>query len=495
MNVLRTTALVAVAALAATAEAGAQAKCDINQGSPFQLNSAKIYLNKAQSASGKADEKMKHLQGSTKVLTENAEKINNQVGRNWLLGKTLVTWMQQPGAAYVAQRSALGYAGTGTIDLVAAADSAFDAVQAAKPECTDSVNVYRRMVGYKLVNEASKFFNEKRSDSASAYAERSLALLGPNAYAYNIMWQLAQEKGDAPGTREYLRQTIAAAGTDTAFTKVRQPAMLNLAILTQNAADAASGAEKETLTKEAVAAYQAYLKEVPNDANAQSGLARALGAAGDTAAVAGIFAKMLENPASYTDIQLFEAGTNAARAKQDKEAVTLLEAGLQKNPYYRDALFNLANVYFTLENADKMAPVVKRLVEVDPNNPENWRLVAGSYQLKQKGAKAGTAAKKAYTDSLLQNLQKSERMPVRVSVSEFRHAGAKHVVAGTIENLSDKAMSNVALKIDFLDATGNVVASQTANVAQVGPKSSQSFRVEAEQSGIVAFRYAPLSGV
>src|SRR5215213_1688349 len=61
MNVLRTSALVA-AAFAVTAEAAAQAKCDINQGSPFQLNSAKIYLNKAQSSSGKVDEKVKHLQ-------------------------------------------------------------------------------------------------------------------------------------------------------------------------------------------------------------------------------------------------------------------------------------------------------------------------------------------------------------------------------------------------------------------------------------------------
>ena len=495
MNVLRTTALVAIAALAVTAQAGAQAKCDINQGSPFQLNSAKIYLNKAQSPGGKADEKVKHLQGSTKVLTENPEKISNQVGRNWLLGKTLVVWMQQPNTPYVAQRATIGYAGAGTVDLIAAADSAFDAVQAAKPECTDSVNVYRRMVGYKLVNEASKFFNEKRSDSAAAYADRSVAMLGPNPYAYNILWQLAQEKGDAAGTREYLRQTISSAGTDTAFTKVRQPAMLNLAIITQNAADAASGAEKETLTKEAVAAYQAYLKEVPNDANAQSGLARALGAAGDTAAVQGIFAKMLENPGSYTDIQLFEAGTNAARANQDKEAVTLLEAGLQKNPYYRDALFNLANIYFTQENAEKMGATVKRLVEVDPNNPDNWRLVAGSYQLKQKSAKSGSAAKKAYTDSLLQNLQKSEKMPVRVSVSEFRHAGAKHMLAGTIENLSDKAMSNVALKVEFLDATGKVVASQTATVPQVAPKSSQGFRVETDQTGIVAYRYAPIAGV
>ena len=63
---------------------------------------------------------------------------------------------------------------------------------------------------------------------------------------------------------------------------------------------------------------------------------------------------------------------------------------------------------------------------------------------------------------------------------------------GSIENLSDKPMNNVALKIDFLDQTGNVVASQTAQLPSVAPKGSQSFTVNANKDGIVAFRYAPL---
>ena len=496
MNVLRTSALVAVAAFAVTAEAAAQAKCDINQGSPFQLNSAKIYLNKAQSSSGKVDEKAKHLQSSVKVLTDNPEKINNAVGRNWLLGKTLIIWTQQPNTGYVVKRGAIGYTQNpdATVDLLAAADSAFDAVEAAKPECADSVSVYRRQPWTKLVNQSIEALNANKTDSAEAYARQALMIYDKGPHAHSTLATIAQQKNDYAGALQHYKNAIAAAGTDTAFAKMRQVSMYNVAVLTQQQAEAADAAQKAALNKEAAALFQAYLKEVPNDANAQSGLARALGASGDTAAVQGIYTKMLADPSGYTDIQLFEAGSNAARANQNKEAATLLEAGLKKNPYYRDALFNLANVYFTLEDAEKMAPVVKRLVEVDPNSPENWRLVAGNYQLKQKAAKAGTAAKKAYTDSLLQNLQKSEKMPVRVSVREFTHAGAKHTLGGMIENLGDKPMANVALKIEFLDATGNVVTTQTASVPQVAPKSSQSFRVEAEQNGIVAYRYAPITG-
>lgn len=496
MNVLRTSALVAVAACAVTAQAGAQAKCDINQGSPFQLNSANIYLNKAQSAGGKPDEKVKHLQNSVKVLTENPEKISNAVGRNWLLGKTLIVWTQQPNVSYVAKRGAVGYTQNpdATVDLLAAADSAFDAVEAAKPECADSVSVYRRQPWSKLVNQSIEALNAGKVDTAEVYARQAMAIYDKGPHAHNTLATIAQQKNDFAGAREHYKKAIEAAGTDTAFTKMRQVSMYNVAVLTQQMSDAAPEAEKAALNKEAAQLFQAYLKEVPNDANAQSGLARALGASGDTAAVAGIYAKMLENPAGYTDLQLFEAGSNAARANQNKDAATLLEAGLKKNPYYRDALFNLANVYFAMEDSDKMAPVVRRLVEVDPNSPENWRLLAGSYQLKQKAAKAGTAAKKAYTDSLLQNLQKSEKMPVRVTVREFTHAGTKHTLGGMLENLGDKPMSNVALKIEFLDATGNVVATQTATVPEVAPNAAQSFRVEAEQAGIVAYRYAPISG-
>ena len=52
----------------------------------------------------------------------------------------------------------------------------------------------------------------------------------------------------------------------------------------------------------------------------------------------------------------------------------------QVNPYNRDALFNLAVTYLNLgQQNERCAPLVTRLVAVDPGNPENYLLAARAY--------------------------------------------------------------------------------------------------------------------
>jgi predicted Zn-dependent protease len=352
------------------------------------------------------------------------------------------------------------------------------------------VTVYRRLPWSKIINRAAEAANADQLDSAEYYAKQSLVIYDKGPHAYNVLASVATKKNDVQAARAALKKTIETSGTDTSYRKLRQTSMYNLAVLTQNVAENTEGPEKAALTKESADLFEAYTKEVPDDPNAKTALARLRGEAGDTAAMTSIYADMLRDPTKFTDIQLFEAGSNAARANRNQDAVKLLEAGLKKNPYYRDALFNLATTYFQLKQPEPMAPVVKRLVEVDPNNPDNWRLYAGLFQLKQNSAKG--AQKKAATDTLLKYLQRSETMPVRVTFNQFTHNGGKHSLAGSVENRGDKALNNVALKIEFLDQSGSVVASQTAQVGTVAPKGSQSFTVEANQQGIVAFRYAPI---
>ena len=64
MAAFRHTALVALS-LAVAGTAGAQGdKCVINDGKPFQINSAKLYLNKG---SGASVEKQDHLRAAVKI--------------------------------------------------------------------------------------------------------------------------------------------------------------------------------------------------------------------------------------------------------------------------------------------------------------------------------------------------------------------------------------------------------------------------------------------
>jgi hypothetical protein len=490
MNAMRTTALVAIAI--ATGSAGAQGNnCAIDQKNPGEVKKAADALGRAQLPIVSPDDKKKQLRSAVQTLTDNPDKINNQAGRNLLLGQALAVWLQQPGTSVVMKRGEVGYKANpdATVDLAAAADSAFDAVEASNPACAAVVADYRREPWAKLVNAAAAAANAKQVDSAEFYARHAVTIYDKGPHAYNILAVVASQRNDVPGAMDALKKTIDNAGTDTANAELRRSSLVSLAALTQRQAQSATGAEQQALNKEAARLYQEYLKEVPDDAEVKSALAAALAASGDTAAVGSMYSQMIADPSKYSDLQLFEAATNAANSQRRQDAVKLYEAGLQMNPYYRDALYNLAATYFALEDADKMIPVAKRLVEVDPSNPDSWRLYAGGYQLRQNKSKG--PARKVATDSLLALVKKAEAVPARVVVNKFGFDGKQQLIGGTIENLSPKPRS-YELKIELLDRTGNVVSTQTANVGPVEPKASKPFDLAVPTQGIVAYRYAPL---
>lgn len=493
MHAFGKSSLTAVAlALVASSAAGAQASsCRINDSSPYQLNSAKVYLNKVR-GSGKETEKDDRLRDAIRVITEEPEKIKNDLGREWHLSQALYLWAKRSPSKPVATRGELGYTTRANeqVDLLVAADSAFSAVEARAPQCADSVERFRRDLWTPIINAAIQL-TATDPDSAEKLANRSLVIFRGAPHAYNLLANLSVQRGDKATMIPRLRKVIEASGTDTANRDMRLAALYNLGVALTTSAEAATGAEKTRLFGEAKATFEAYLKEKPDDTNAQAALARALQATGDTAAVANIFGEMLANPSAYTEIQLFEAGVGAARAKRTEDAARLFEAGLQRNAHHRDALYNLANMYMSLGDGEKMLPVTRRLIAVDPSNPNNWTLLAASYQQLAKD-ESNAAKKKALNDSVVKYIEKGENLPVAVTFSAFDHNGATHRLVGSVENRS-AAEKTFKARFEFLDAEGKVVATKEQSIGPVAAKASSQFEVVVEQSGIVAFRYAPLT--
>src|SRR6185369_7200863 len=279
----------------------------------------------------------------------------------------LAAMPDQPG---VATKASLGYTGAPAdqIDLVLAADSAFDVVEKAMPPCESETEQYRRVPYVGLVNSAVNLYNAKQIDSAVAIAERALVIYPKSPVAYNVIGNARQSKDDIPGAVDAFKKMVVAIGSDTAFADEKKQAMMNIPQLLAAEADAAEAPKKQEYAKQAAEAYQAYLNDYPNDAGAQSGLARVQLLAGDSDSANKIYSDMLAAPDKYTDMQLLEAGVNAARADRAKDAAQLFEAGLKKNPYYRDGLYNVSVTYLGSNQLDKMPPVLERLVSVDPNN-------------------------------------------------------------------------------------------------------------------------------
>jgi hypothetical protein len=271
---------------------------------------------------------------------------------------------------------------------------------------------------------------------------------------------------------------------------VREFSEFAQAFATFRQAQTSSGDAQKAGMKQAADLYRAYLKEYPNGPNAdpaRAGLSASLQSAGDTESLASMWSEMTANPSAYSAEQFYDAGVQAYSAEKYDVAVQLMELGEKANPYLRGGLFNLANAYWKNNQFDKMIPVTQKLTEIDPDNPDNYQLVAIAYQGLGKAVTGDAKLKKAYSDSVTKYVVASDKIPVKVTFGAFTHNGTTHKLEGTVENLGSAAKS-VSLAVQFVDKSGNVVDTQTVPLS-LEAKGSAPFTLTATGDGIVGYKY------
>jgi hypothetical protein len=132
--------------------------------------------------------------------------------------------------------------------------------------------------------------------------------------------------------------------------------------------------------------------------------------------------------------------------------------------------------------------VADTLAQIDPNNPDNYQLIAIAYQGQVK-AVTDPKQKKALTDSISKYVVASDKLPVRVSFSEFTHDGSKYTLSGTVENPDAKPKA-ASFVFKFIDKSGKVVTTDTTAVT-LGPSEKKTFTLNPDNAQIAAFRYDP----
>ena len=498
--------LLAAAAMPALAQGDA---CRIDYGKPGQVKDA----NKAVETSeviGKPEDKRKAFIRAVTLLTKEPEKVLvNQVAANMVLGRALIDLSTLPDMPRTVRRGDVGFTQDpdATIDLLATADSLLDGVESQMPGCKDETEGWRRGPYSTLVNDAVNAYNAQQIDSADVLVRRSLMIYDNYTVAYfgyNILGNIQQAKDDMPGAIASFKKVAELMKGDTSVTNDRKTTVILVAQLMIDQAERGDSAQRAAKMNEVVAYLQEYQKEFPGDMKAASAIATAQLKSGDIAAARRLFDEMLANPDKYTDLNLLEAGVGAARASQNAMAAQLFEAGLKKNPFSRDGLFNLATVYSdtTLGKITMMPEVLKRLNDVDPENPDNAQLGALYWQARARSLRAAAEGKdpekdpagiafKQANDSLLFYYEKFQNAKTKVAFNLFSHDEGRHVLAGTIENRGDEE-KNYTLKFEFMDATGKVLDTREVSVEGVRGKGSKPFRVElTDKPGVAAFRYAP----
>jgi hypothetical protein len=492
----------AAALLLVTAQSGiAQATpaapaCEPNQSTPPQVARAYLFLQKA-FASLKGGNPAKDLRDAIGQLSDPKVMAANPVGTNFMLGQSYILFLQTPGVTGIMRRGDLGLLTNpdGVIDVYLAADSAFDAVEAKAPECAAQTAQWRQQSPWLTVtNSAINALNENKLDSAEIYSKWSLALSDKLPYAYSVLAGVAKARKDQAAATKYWQQALAIVGTDTSYNDVRLKTYYEMAQDAIARAEASSGAAKQAAAREAIAALKGYIAAEPNDYQTTSALqsmTRMYVALGDTAHITDIYAPMLANPTKWGESTLLQAGVTATRYNRNADAVRLFEAALRNNPYQRDALNNLAASYINDKQFDKVPDLVNRLLALDPNNPDNVLMYGYLYSGLLKGAKTAKD-RKLYTDSLVYYTGKADKMPMKVSFTEFSRSETEVVIAGDVENRGTASRS-FNVYFEFIDKTGKVVASQQATVGPVAPKGKQTFRVSVQAKDVAGYRYRPIT--
>jgi hypothetical protein len=480
----------------ATQPSQQQLTCEIDNGSPQGIARATFSMARAAEAA-KAGNATKDLRDVIGLASNPASAKANPVGSAYLLGQAYILMLQQPGVRPVETRSALGLTTepTATIDLFAAADSVWQVVEKTSPGCAAVAGQWRQQKPWlDVTNQAINALNAEKLDSAEMYAKRSLLLSKTAPYGYSVLASVARARKDYTAANQYWKQTLDAAGKDSGYADVRERTLYDLAAATTLRAQAATGAEKKTLAREAIAAWNSLLLNSRDDqagTTAVQNLQKMYVAAGDSASMPKLYATMIADPSKYGENTLMQAGIVASQHKRPDDAALLFAAVAARNPYSRDALNNLAASYIFVGDYPKVFPIVDKLTTLDPSNPDNWMLYAFSYAGLLKKTKQAALTKK-YTDSLTFYNSKADKLGVRVGFIEFSRAADATTLRGTIENRSATAKS-YTLVVEFLDRAGNVLFSETANVGPVPPKSAREFTIKTSKGGVSGFRYKPIT--
>ncbi len=472
---------------------------------------------------------------TTKFADQRAKDLK-EAERNLTQAVTTGKQEKNPAAWYYLARYDL------MVEDVVGADSAFSKTEAMAPACKADIDLYRHNHWVGVYNAGIQAWQSGNTDSAIVAFRRATLIYPADPLAFIYLANLfvgrqepdsALKKSDAgkyhtdslvyatrmDSAAKYFRLAVPAA-TDPKYAKDRREAFFNVARVYHSA----------KRYDEAKAAYREYLGSYPNDVQAMASLAGLYVLANQRDSANALYGRILSHADSASADDLFNAAASVLSAipatpdtqemdanctkaqKKRSPALTVrqiaarcqpaatdtmrkfhavadpqyhlvaqtYEAGLTKNPYSRDALYNLAGISYLIGDTSRVLPLAQRLYAVDPLNRTTLAKIAGGWQLLGK------------KDSVLHYLALADSLPVEVTVGNFSPSEKGAQLEGLFTNIRPKPSPQVVIAFEFLDATGAVVASQQQQLSVLAVGANQAFKVSVDKPGITAWRYRKL---
>jgi len=477
---------------AAASAATAAPACDIEQMQPQPLALASIGRSKAVGAKT-PEEGMKAVRDGLKNVFDKASS-QNTLGRDYLAAQYLMLAIEFGGEVQTRGNVNMPGDKAASLDLLVVTDSLLTIVETAKPMCKEETGQWREYKPFAgRVGAAYKALQANLLDSAEKSATRAIILSKDAPQPYDVLWRVMQAKNDEDGQIKYLNIALEKLASDTANAKVRANLLFNLGRIQQNFAEKATEPRKAQMYKGAADVYLRVIKEYPaadETPFAINGISVAWALTKDSTAALAALGECKAATAQLGDISAAQCGVIATRMNKGADAAELFKTASTANPYSRDYLYNYAATLFDLKRSQEMLPVVGRLLSLDPSNPENILLYAYAYRGLADSTK-DAAMKKAYTDSAVVYMARSDAMLHKVSYESFERGTSSTILSGRVENRT-KAAKTFTLEFEFLDKTGAVIEKKSVTVGPVAPAGEGTFNVEIAKGGAAGVRYAPI---
>jgi len=523
LAVLAAAPLAAQQPAAAAAPAAAGCNIDFNQPKElvtvYNIGRPRAIQTQAGDARGKLITDVLKAVNNPKVAAANPQ------ASAMMTGEMLVLWMMQPGVGATATRGTLFLAGDAAapVDLAKTADSLFTTIETSNPGCTADTKIWREAKPWQdRINGAFKALAASQFDSAEALAKSSMVLDRTSPYAHRVLAAVAQSRNKQGEMLQHLGAALALTVGDTAYLDDRRAVQFQIGQIALEYAETQPEPARTQILRQAADAMVALASESPTaeaTPYALSGLGMAAMSLKDTTLFLKCFSMVDGALDKYSDLSSLQAAVCAHRAGKIQDAVRMFQATMTKNPNSRDALYNAAALMYDLRKGAEMVPVVTKLVEIDPSNPDNVSLFAYAYNVLNEASKpaappapakpagkpapgakpapapvapaAPAAPKTTWADSVAKYMKASDDMPVRVTMVEFNRYADRATLRGEIENRG-KAAKAYEIEFEFLDLAGAVLEKQVAKVESVGAGKTGTFSLTVTKPKVAAWRYAPV---
>jgi tetratricopeptide (TPR) repeat protein len=430
--------------------------CKMDGGGDFRVSSAKVYLRTGIETAEPAN-RTNALKNGDRVLREAI--VTNKQDKN-------------PSAWYFLGRINLQQG-----DIVGA-DSTLRKAEELAPACKADIRQYRYRAYAALVTGAQELQKNGQSDSSALLLKAANRVETSLPMAHILLAEVYSDKKQTDSAMAYFGKAAATDPTDPNQQKYRNQAAFNYGVMLLDANRPA----------EAITAFRRYLTFEPNDNGGKNGIARAFRAANlpDSAKVyeSQLTAASGEGGADVSEADLFDIAVKQYSDKDYKAAAETFNKIVTRNPNNRDALYNLANTYYSLNDGPNLAKTAEQLIAIEP-------LAENDHKLRVAGYKAAGNADMQY-----KAVVSMVALPMDVKVTDLAPSGSSMTLTATATGREALDESNKAipakpttLTFEFLDRTGAVAATTDVTVPALKAGQTHSITATGAAAGIAAWRY------